>query len=40
MPAAVLHKLLGVSIRTATSWTCEFGSSWSDYAAQIQRRPT
>jgi hypothetical protein len=40
MPAAVLHKLLGVSIRTATSWTCGFGSSWSDYAAQIQRRPT
>jgi hypothetical protein len=39
MPAAVLLQLLGVSIRTATYWSDETGSSWSGYAAEVERRP-
>jgi hypothetical protein len=38
MPAAVLHQLLGVSIRTASDWSDQTGSSWSSYAAQVQLR--
>ena len=39
MPAAVLHQLLGVSIRTAPYWSEETGSSWSGYAAEVECLP-
>jgi len=38
MPAAVLHQLLGVSVRTAVDWCDQTGSSWSGYASEVSRR--
>jgi hypothetical protein len=38
LPAAVLSRLLGISIRDVDRWTTRSGNSWANYAAAFQRR--
>jgi hypothetical protein len=38
LPAAVLSRLLGLHINTATKWTVEAGAPKSGYAAEVSRR--
>ncbi|MFF0127342.1 hypothetical protein ACFYTG_16675 [Streptomyces mirabilis] len=38
LPAAVLSKLLGLSLERATAWT-QSGGNWARYAAELQDRP-
>jgi hypothetical protein len=40
MPAAVITKLLGISIHRATRWTQDAGNTRPGYATQIARRGT
>jgi hypothetical protein len=38
MPAAVITKLLGISLHQATKWTQDTGNTGSGYATEVARR--